>query len=73
MCQINQHEGIVSFAAIRRVLRELFVKKHEGVHAAPPTSARVKMERSQNSPDLRSQIAKFRDTYFIDTVTHNNR
>ena len=30
MCQINQREGTASFAAIRRVLRELFAKNHGG-------------------------------------------
>ena len=28
MCQIDQRDGTVSFAVIRRVLRELFVKKN---------------------------------------------
>ena len=31
------------------------------------------MERSQNWPDLRSQISKIRDIHFIHTVTHINR
>ena len=30
MCQIEQREGTVSFAAIRRVLRELFAKNQGG-------------------------------------------
>ena len=43
MCQIDQREGTVSFAAIRRVLRELFAKNHGGSIRPPPTSARVKL------------------------------
>ena len=42
MCQIDLREGTVSLAAIRRVLRELFAKKHGGPFDPPPTSARVK-------------------------------
>ena len=33
---IDQREGIVSFAAIRRVLRELFAKNHGGSVQRPP-------------------------------------
>ena len=42
VCQIDQREGTVSFAAIRSVLRELFVKNHGG-SVRPPTSARVNL------------------------------
>ena len=33
MCQINQPEGTASFAATRRVLRELFAKNRRGVRS----------------------------------------
>ena len=36
MCQIDQREGTVSFAAIRRVLRELFAGKTMGGPFHPP-------------------------------------
>ena len=39
MCQINQREGTVSFAAIRRVLRELFAKKPMGGSPSDPLSS----------------------------------
>ena len=42
MCQIDQREGTVGFAAIRRLLRELFAKNLGGAFD-PPTSARDKM------------------------------
>ena len=45
MCQIDQREGTVSFAAIRRVLRELFAKNHEGVHPTPPLQVRGLTQR----------------------------
>ena len=35
MCQIDQCEGTETFVAIRRVLRELFTKSHEGVRSTP--------------------------------------
>ena len=35
MCQIDNREGTVGFAAIRRVLRELFPKKSWGVRSTP--------------------------------------
>ena len=40
MCQIDQREGTVSFAVIRRVLRELFAKKHGGSIRPPPLQVR---------------------------------
>ena len=40
MCQIDQREGTVSFAAIGRVLRELFAKNHGG--SIPPTPPQVR-------------------------------
>ena len=43
MFQIDQREGTVSFAAIRRVLRDLFSKNHGGGPSDPPTSTRVKV------------------------------
>ena len=39
MCQIDGREGTVSFAAIRRVLRELFAKNHGG-SIRPPLQVR---------------------------------
>ena len=45
MCQIDQREGTVSFAAIRRVLRELFAKKHGG----HPTPLQVRGLKSEGS------------------------
>ena len=36
MFQIDQREGTVSFAAIRRVLRELFAKNRGGWSIRPP-------------------------------------
>ena len=41
MCRIDKREGTVSFAAIPRVLRELFAKNHGGPSDPRPTSARV--------------------------------
>ena len=35
MFQIDQRESTASFAAIRRVLRELFTKDHGAVHPTP--------------------------------------
>ena len=53
--------------------RELFWKNQQGeADSAPPSGARVKMERSQTWPDLGSPISKFRDKHFMDTVTDIN-
>ena len=40
MCQIDQREGTVSFAAIRRVLRELFAKNRGGGPSDTPLQVR---------------------------------
>ena len=60
MCQIDQREGTISFAAIRRVLRELFAKNHGGP-SDPPTSARVNIKwisysRYSDKPSVCSMI-----------------
>ena len=62
MCQIDQREGTESFAAIRRVLLELFAKK-TWRSVQPPTSASVKLRGSLigTFPLLRLEIMPFEE------------
>ena len=65
MCQIDQREGTVSFAAIRRVLRELFAKNHGGPSDPPPLQVRgVKnSERSFCQAPVRLGLSKGKRSY----------
>ena len=79
MCQIDQREGTLSFAAIRRVLRELFAKKHGEGSVRPPRSrsARVKIPsgdiykqqiRLRNSSLHRNDLAYFWEIWHVRTL-----
>ena len=54
MCQIDQREGTVSFATIRRVLRELFAKNHGGGVRSKPLQV-----RRLSWPGTQTQIDSF--------------